>query len=94
MKTITYFIAEDGTRFENEEECVRYERIAKAKHPLNKEISFYNASREPMALDESLYSVFFILVKSLRSAQWLIDLCHDEGCKSPFEGRGVKPGLY
>lgn len=93
MKTITYFIAEDGTRFENEEECARYERTAEAILFKN-EISFYNASRKPMGLNASLDSVFFILVKSLQSAHWLIGRCRDEGCESPFEGRGVKPGLY
>ena len=93
MKTIMYFVAEDGTRFENEDECVRYERAAKANSFKN-EISFYDADRKPMNVDGDFDSVYFILVKSLGAAQWLINLCRDEGCESPFDYRGVKPGLY
>ena len=93
MKTITYFVAEDGTRFENEEDCVRYERAAKT-HPFKNEIAFYDSDRQPMSLDEDFDSVYFILIKNLLAAQWLRGLCHDEGCESPFECREIKPGLY
>lgn len=93
MKTVKYFIAEDGAHFTDEDECIRYEKRLKSNFIAN-EIFFYDADRKPMGLDGDFDSVYFILVKSLNSAQWLIDLCYEEGCESPFECREVKSGLY
>jgi hypothetical protein len=96
MKKIEYWEAEDGERFETEEECFAHEnRFVE----LSEKVKFFNANYELMIEDfltnvEECYSMY---IPTNEIAEALHTVFEDEGIGSPFDrcyNREPKSGHY
>ena len=80
---ITY-IAFDGEVFDDEDECVAYERKLNAD-AYKDEIFFYGINRQPIPLDVGdLDDVYFVNIKTENACQWFVDRCQDCGTMHPW----------
>lgn len=84
MTEYTTYIAFDGSEFDDEDDCLAYERTMKATD-YEKEISFYGFDRKPIPLHvENLDDVYFVNIKTKKACQWFIDRCQDCGSIHPW----------
>ena len=93
MKEIITYEAFDGTRFEDEDECVEYERQVQSEE-FSGQIHFFNAFKKPLKLACDQDDVYYAIVKTTEAAEWWDDLCANEGLERPFKKRAYAPGLY
>lgn len=97
MKTITYYEAEDGKRFENEDECVAYEfdlQISK----FNEKIKIWDADKNPLKFNSNLNleKIWYIKIDNKAQCEIIDDLHEKAGLLAPFDGhyRGNMVGLW
>ena len=84
MTEYTTYIAFDGEEFDDEDDCLAYERQLKADTYKNK-IFFFNEKGKPVPLDvEDLDDVYFVNIKTEDATQWFVDRCHDSGSTHPW----------
>ena len=93
MKEIISYEAFDGTIFEDEDECVAYEKQAQSGEFLG-QIHFFNASKKPLKLSCDQDYIYYAVVKTLDAAVWWNDRCAEEGLEQPFKTRAYAPGFY
>ena len=91
MKEVCYYEADDGTKFDNEEECRRYEIFLELKNN-EKDFSvyYYDQTKISFCLDGELESpddVFFIKVDTESAVCALIEWFDFFGVRHPFEYR-------
>lgn len=97
MREVHQYIADDGTIFEKEYDCVEYERDCKlAEHEA--EISFYNERFEPLSLKSfNLEAAFYISLYDEQACEVIEELSKEMGLESPFNTYHElerRPGLY
>lgn len=63
MEHIEYFLANDGTRFDDEEECLDYE-FRQMLFPLKNDLQFFNSKQEPITSADYLDRICYIIVKT------------------------------
>ena len=75
----TIYIADDGTEFDNEDECLRYEsKIALSE--LGDRILFFDENRRPLELSCDNYEkCFYIVIKDESAISHFISTMEDEG---------------
>ena len=77
MTKYTTYIAFDGEEFDDEDDCLAYERKLQATN-FEGEIFLYNINREPIPLDiEDLDDVYFVNIETERAREWFIGRCWD-----------------
>lgn len=93
MKEIISYEAFDGTIFEDEYECIKYERQAQSEGFYG-QIHFFNAIKKPLKLYCDQNDIYYAVVKTPEAAEWWNDLCANEGIEQPFKKRDYAPGFY
>jgi hypothetical protein len=69
MTYYSYYEADDGTRFDDEEECFRYER-AKELEPFINDITCYNERLNPIDLVENDWDdIWYITAKNAKALE-------------------------
>ena len=93
MKEIITYEAFDGTIFDNEDECVEYERLKQSERFVG-QIHFFGALKNPLDLNCNQEDVYYAVVDTTEAAEWWNDICAKEGLEKPFKQRTYKPGFY
>ena len=93
MKEIIKYEAFDGTIFEDEYECIAYERL-KQSEGFSGQIHFFNCWKKPMKLNCDQNDVYYAVVDTKEAAEWWNEICAEEGSVQPFKQRDYKPGFY
>ena len=84
MTEYTTYVAFDGEEFDDEDDCLAYERKLQATN-FKGEIFFYDINRKPVPLDiGDLDDVYFVNIETERACQWFVDRCHDCGSTHPW----------
>lgn len=89
---ITY-VAFDGSEFDDEDDCLAYERTMKATD-YEDEIFFYDSNRKPVPLNvEDLDDVYFVNIETEKASKWFLDRCRDSGATHPwtYDARRAEP---
>jgi hypothetical protein len=98
MKAKTIYIADDGKEFNNEQDCLNYEREKKCELLYNKEnVLFYNSHGEPSQfhLDLDPDEIFYIDVSSIEAAEAVKEWFDEwEDADSPFNVFAPSQGYF
>lgn len=87
MQEVRYWLADDGTKFEEEWDCVQYERQIKLKE-CNNDFVFYDYHKRVIPIEEaSTDRVCYILIKT-PAADYVGEWFESDSCDNPFEGCG------
>lgn len=87
MREIRYFEANDGTRFENERECVEYEHRTTLTQ-YKDDFKIFNCHRQEMDINDvntTQDDVFYIIVKTPAAADVIGEWFEYYGAYNPFE---------
>lgn len=88
MQEVRYWLADDGTKFEEEWDCVQYERQTKLKE-CNNDFVFYDYHKRVIPIEEaSTDRVCYILIKTPAAADYVGEWFESDSCDNPFEGCG------
>ena len=86
MKEVHYYVADDGKRFDQEWECVEYER-KKEFEEYKDEVVFLDYYKKPIPLEEiNTDRVEYIIVKTDRVAEAIGKWFNEDGAIDPFYG--------
>ena len=86
MQEICYYLADDGTKFEDRCECIKYEAL-KGLEAHKSEFHFFNYRKEPIPIKEAnAEDVAYIVVKSNSCAEAIGSWFNSEYCNDPFDG--------
>ena len=86
MTEIRYWIAEDGTKFEDEWECIEYERKIKLEK-YKDDFVFLDHRKDIIPIEEvTTAEVIYIIVKNDRCAETIGEWFTSDACVDPFEG--------
>ena len=85
MKEVTYWIAEDGTEFEDKCECEQYERQMILKEHKN-DFVFYDFYQKPIPIEQATPDdICYILIKTPEAAECICDWFKKDDYYAPFE---------
>lgn len=87
MQKVCYYIAKDGKKFEERDECIRYEfKMALTEHNLYNQLFFFNESKEQIDISDNEYfeNVCAIIVKDGNALQEYYDIAIDTGIYDEF----------
>ena len=86
MKTVCYYVADDGTKFEDRYECERYE-VTQAILCYKEDFEIFNCYGRPLPIDENVdpNPVYYLKVKSAEAVQALKNWFNFYGNECPFE---------
>lgn len=87
MKTKTIYIAFDGTTFDDELDCLDYEKKNSFKQ-LSSNCTFLDRKGEPRSHEEfreNPGSIFGMYIPSLEDAEIVRDICIEVGASSPWD---------
>ena len=92
MKKVSYYEADDGTKFEDERECFDYEFKQKIKDIMGKDLKLFNENREEITdcSFESVYDAFAIQVLTIKGAKFLVEWANEYGVESPFDSWDIE----
>lgn len=81
------YIADDGTTFENEYECLEYERTLMLKK-YERDIHMWNCEFQPIPITDSqaLDKVYYLTCDTAEAVEIMHNWFEDMGYSSPFEG--------
>ena len=86
MKEIRYWVADDGTKFDNRWDCIEYER-KKALEAHKDKFQFFNYRKELIPVEEATTeNVSCIVIKSDNCAKIIGEWFESDGCEDPFDG--------
>jgi hypothetical protein len=86
MREVRYWVAEDGTQFEDEYECAQYEKGKKLEE-CKDDFVFYDYNRRLIPLERATTErVCVVVVKTPAAANYIGDWFENDGCHSPFDG--------
>ena len=82
-----YYIADDGTTFEDENECYKYERDLMLKK-CERNIHMWDYNFQPISITspQALDKVFYLTCGTADAVTIIRTLCGDMHCSSPFDG--------
>ena len=92
MKTVCYYVADDGTKFEEESECFNYEFKQKVKDKIGKDFRLFNEDYEEITdctLD-SIYDAPAIQVFTIEGANFIVEWSKEYGVEPPFDSWDIK----
>lgn len=88
MIEIRFWQADDGTKFDDEYDCIRYERKKKLE-TYKDDFVFYDYKKYPIPPEEAdAPKVCIIVVKTPAAAEYIGEWFEEEGCENPFCGCG------
>lgn len=86
MKEVKYYVAEDGTRFEYEWDCVAYERKTMLEN-YKEHFKFFDYHKCPIFIeDATTENVCYIVIKTEKGAEIVGEWFEQDGCDDPFDG--------
>ena len=86
MKEICYYVADDGTRFDDRWDCLAYEKRTKLNE-WKDDFVFLNCSKEVIPIEEaSVESICYIIIKNQRCAPAVGGWFDEDGYPDPFDG--------
>lgn len=86
MKEIRYWLANDGTKFDDEYDCIRYERQKKLEN-CKDDFIFYDEQKNIIFPEEAnADQIFIVVIKTPDAAKCVGEWFEDDGCYSPFDG--------
>lgn len=92
MQVIKTYIAEDGTRFDCEDDCLRYEQSLKAKAFADQALLF-DMDGEPLEISDSGFeAAYFIVCKTVAAADFLYE--NYGSWDNPWDRDGVSEGVW
>lgn len=82
-----YYIADDGTTFEDEDECYKYERDLVLKK-CERDIHMWDCNFQPISITDpqALDKVFYLTCDTVDAVDIMSDWFEDMHCSSPFNG--------
>lgn len=89
MTTVTTYIAEDGTKFDSEWECMDYEAEQEAKEYADTAFLFDDKGERLSLHSDSFNEAFFIKATTNEAAQFMAE--RFEGWSTPWYDRGIAP---
>ena len=93
MKEVTYWIAEDGTEFEDKCECEQYERQMILKEHKN-DFVFYDFYKKPIPIEQATPDdICYILIKTPEAVKCVCDWFESDDCYAPFESRNFEQAV-
>ena len=94
MKEIITYEAFDGTIFEDDAECLEYERLKQSGEYAG-QIHFFDWRKRPLGINCDPDEVYYTIVETVEAALWWDNACLKEGIVQPFnKKRDYKPGFY
>ena len=86
MKEVRYWLANDGTKFDDECDCIRYEKKKKFEHYKN-DFAFYDEQKNIILPEEAdVEEISIIVMKTPAAAEYVGDWFEEYGCYNPFDG--------
>ena len=86
MKEVRYWLAEDNTMFDDEYDCIRYERQKKLEK-CKDDFIFYDEQKNIIFSEEaSTEEISIIVIKTPDAAKYVGEWFEDDGCYSPCDG--------
>lgn len=86
MKEIRYWLANDDTKFDDEYDCIRYERKKKLENYKN-DFIFYDEQKNIIFPEEAnADQISIIVIKTPDAAKCVGEWFEDDGCLDPFDG--------
>jgi hypothetical protein len=86
MTEVKYYVAEDGTRFEYEWDCIAYERKTMLEN-YKEHFKFFDYNKCPIPIeDATTEKVCCIIIKTEKGAEIVGEWFEQDGCDDPFEG--------
>lgn len=93
MKEVHYWIANDGTEFEDEQECYLHE-LADELFKVEEHFCFYDKDKVPIAIDGlNPDDVWYIKVDDEKAIEPIEDWFEAHGTSSPFKGATARESL-
>ena len=92
MKTICYYEADDGTKFEKESECFNYEFQLKIKGKIGKDLRLFDSNHKEITkwTFDSVYDAFVIQVLTIEGANFLVKWADEYDVGAPFDAQDVE----
>ena len=88
MKEVCYYLADDGTRFETEKECLEYEFKQEIGNVVgeDKELILFDNNHKKITncTFNSIYDAVAIRVRTMKGASLVIEWSDDYGVDAPF----------
>ena len=85
MKEVKYWIAEDGTKFEDKWECEQYEKQMILKEHKD-DFAFYDYYKKPIPIEQATPDdICYILIKTSEAAECVCNWFERDDCYAPFE---------
>ena len=86
MQEVRYWLANDGTKFDDEYDCIRYERKKKLED-YKDDFVFYDEQKNIIFPEEAnADQIFIVVIKTPDAAKSVGEWFEDDGCYSPFDG--------
>jgi hypothetical protein len=86
MIEIRFWQADDGTKFDDEYDCIRYERKKKLE-VYKDDFVFYDYNKCLIPPEEaSAERICIIVIKTSAAAEYIGEWFESDGCYSPFDG--------
>ena len=86
MKKVCYYVADDGTKFDDEYKCIRYERKKKLEK-CKDEFVLYDEGKNIIFPEEAnVEQICVIVIKTPLAAECVGEWFEDKGYYSPFCG--------
>ena len=86
MKEIRFWQADDGTKFDDEYECIEYERKTILKNHKD-DFVFLDCNREAISIEDAKTdNICYIIVKNQKYAYDIGSWFESDGCPDPFYG--------
>lgn len=90
MTEIRYWVADDGTKFDEEWDCIQYERKQKIEE-YKEDIKLYRYNLEPIPIEQARPDMLSIIkVNSIMAADCIHEWFTEEGYESPFYGHSLE----
>ena len=92
MKTVCYYIADDGARFTEEKDCFNYEFEQKIKNIVGKDLKMFGENYKPITkyTFNSIYDAFAVQVLTIEGAKFIVQWADEYGTESPFNSWDIE----
>ena len=91
MKTVLYYVADDGTRFDDENECFNYEFEQKLKNVVE-DLKLFDENYKEITnyTFDSIYDAFAVQVLTIEGAKFLVQWAEEQGTEAPFDSWDIE----
>ena len=91
MKEVSYWVADDGTKFDEEKDCFNYEWKQKFQKVQNNGLKIFDRSHTEITNwdFDAIYDAFGVLVLTLDAARFFVKWSDDYGAEAPFSNYDI-----